>query len=507
MKKICLYIAVAMAWCHNATGQQITDELDGILNDFNLVGMAAAATCNGYAAETYYGGVKNIDSGAPLDENTYFRVASISKSFSAAALLRLHESGAFELGDDIGDALPYEVRNPNHPATPITYRMLMSHTASLQDGGGYSDFLSATVSTDNPPDMSEILLPGGNFYTANMWRLEQPGTHFAYSNMTYGLVGTLVEIHAGMRFDQYLKQEVLEPLGIAGSFNVADIEDIENLSPLYRNSIAQVDNFGDTAPTPFENEGYVPGTNGSRFGPQGGLRTNLDGLMRFGNMLANYGAHGEGQFLDSALVAEMLGVQWTFTGNNGDNFFGLFNSWGLGIHRSLGITGNESGDAVFPDTELYGHPGEAYGLISDLYVHPETGFVMAFLTNGYTVSNNYAFGATTTFYAVEEAVFDAFNQSAWQDCQNSLSTSEEYASTDCKGLYFDQNGGRIQCPSDMEGVEAELFGIQGQTVWKGRLQNGQQFETSAAGIYVLRTSGNLANRAGCTLKLAALQLR
>lgn len=505
MRKVYIAIASATVWCHVAFGQQITAELDGVLNDFNLVGMAAAATCSGYGEETYYGGVKNIDSGAPLDENTYFRVASISKSFTAAALLRLHESGAFGLDDDIGDALPYEVRNPNHPAAPITYRMLMSHTASLQDGGGYSAFLGATVATDYPPNMSEILLPGGNFYTPNMWRPEQPGTHFAYSNMTYGLIGTLIEIHSNMRFDLFLKQEVLEPLGISGSFNVADIEDIENLSPLYRNSIAQVDDFGDNTPPPFENEDYQLGTNGARFGPQGGLRTNLNGLIRFGNMLVNYGAHSDGQFLDSALVAEMLGEQWTYTGTNGDNFFGLFNSWGLGIHRSLGSTGSGVGDAVFPETQLYGHPGEAYGLISDLYVHPETKFVMAFLTNGYTVSNNYAFGINTTFYAIEEAVFDAFRQSAWQVCQNSLGTLNENAYDPCKGLYFDQNEGRIYCTDQMSGTKAELFELQGRTVWKGRLSNGQRIEAPRTGIYILRNFDHLSNISRCVLKLAVIR--
>jgi hypothetical protein len=130
---------------------------------------------------------------------------------------------------------------------------------------------------------------------------------------------------------------------------------------------------------------------------------------------------------------------------------------------------------------------------------------MAFLTNGYTVSNNYAFGASTTFYAVEEAVFNALYQSAWQNCQNSLSTSTKDASAKCEGLYFDLHGGRIHCPEHMNGVQAEIFEINGSTVWKGQLQNGQSTEALGPGVYLLRTPGSHPSDKGCVLKLATFR--
>jgi hypothetical protein len=171
-------------------------------------------------------------------------------------------------------------------------------------------------------------------------------------------------------------------------------------------------------PPPFGNPAYVPGTNGARFGPQGGLRTNLNGLLAFGNMLVNDGLHEGSTFLDSASVVLMLRREWQHNGSNGDNYFGLFNSWGLGIHRSLGQTGSATGDAVIPGELLYGHPGEAYGLISDLYFDPASKFVLAFMTNGYSTGGNYVSGLTTTFYRVEEEVFASIADSLWGACQN-----------------------------------------------------------------------------------------
>lgn len=480
--------------------QNITDELDLIRSEYNLAGMAAAALCDGATAATYYGGVRNLQTGAPLNENTYFRIASVSKSFTAAALLRLMDSGAFQLDDDISDALGYELRNPNHPAVPITYRMLLSHTASIQDGTGYSDFLGATVSTDDPPSVTEILSPGGAFYTPNMWRLEVPGTHFAYSNMTYGMIGTLIEIHAGMRFDLFMKSQVLEPLGIAGSFNVADIADIENLSPLYRNSNPQVDHFPGTTPPPFSNPDYVPGTNGLRFGPQGGLRTNLAGMLTFGNLLVNYGNHEGLTFLDSTTAAEMLLPQWTHTENNGDNFFGLFNSWGLGVHRSLGMTGDATGDAVLPGVEMYGHPGEAYGLLSDLYVHPETGFVMAFLTNGYTVASNYSFGSSTTFYAVEEAVFSAIAESAWASCQSAVTVSRTERPGACEDIYCDISTGQLHNMKALP-VHFEVYSLSGKIADRGILDRTYRPDLPSAGLYTVRITDRNNATAQCILKM------
>ena len=99
----------------------------------------------------------------------------------------------------------------------------------------------------------------------------------------------------------------------------------------------------------------------------------------------------------------MFANEWTFNGNNGNNYFGLFRSWGLGIHRITSTTGN---DIVLPESStMLGHAGEAYGLVSDAYFDTirKVGFI--FMNNGVGVgyqTNNYSI-----FYTIEQEVFAA----------------------------------------------------------------------------------------------------
>ncbi len=476
------------------SAQIMSPALDDILGNRNLAGMAVGVSCGGEIQETYYGGFSHLPTQTPLTGDRYFRIASISKSFTAAGILQLYEDGLFELDDDISEALGYTVVNPLFPNTPITYRMLLSHTSSLQDGSGYGSFLGATLNQSPIPNISEVLLPSGAFFTPNMWRLELPGTFFAYSNLNYGLLGTLIEKHSGVRFDQYMRDNVLIPLGSSGSFNIDDIVDIENVATLYRDAIPQLDNYNGVAPPPFDGSAYVPGTNGSRFGPQGGLRCTLEDLLAFGNMLLQNGTYNGNHILDSATVALMLSPQWTFNGSNGDNYFGLFRSWGLGIHRALG---GQNGDAVFANIVMSGHPGEAYGLISDLYIHPESGLALAFLTNGYTSGGGYAFGQNSTFYRVEEEVFQTIYDNWWETCALISPTRNlRSAQSACDKIQFNSATGAVNTQNQLG--EATLYNLQGMSIWKKPLDGSELVIAESEGIYILGISDGRTN---CMLKV------
>jgi CubicO group peptidase (beta-lactamase class C family) len=418
MKKFQYFIfALSLLFPALSNAQLMTAQLNSIRTQRNLVGLTVGVACGDEVLETYYGGNAKIVGQVPITANTHFRVASISKSFTAAALMKLYDDGAFGLDDDISTALGYTLRNPQHPNVPITYRMLLSHRSSLQDGTGYSSFLSATLNFNPVPPITNLIVPGGFNYTPNMWRTEVPGSYFAYTNCGYGLIGTLIEALSGERFDLYVRDNILLPLGINGSFNIDHIQNISDVAVLYRNSVVQLDNYNGVAPAPFNPASYTIGTNGLRFGPQGSLRCTMNDLLTFGQMLLNGGQHNGVQILSENAVSLMLSDQWTFNGSNGDNYSGLFRSWGLGIHRS---TGSTLGDAVFAGLPMVGHPGEAYGLISDLYIEPQSGLVLVFITNGYTTGGNYAPGVLSTFYRVEEQVFRTVETTYLQYCQNFL---------------------------------------------------------------------------------------
>jgi CubicO group peptidase (beta-lactamase class C family) len=393
--------------------QNLQQALGSVANQNGLIGMSVVAICNGQVTDVVHTGQSDLQRGIVVGDSTRYRIASISKLVTAIGLMRLWEQGAFGLDDDVSTALGFTLRNPAYPNTPITYRMLLSHRSSLQDGTGYSDFLSATYATAPPPPISQLVAPGGTWYTADLWRTEAPGTYFTYSNLNFGVIGTLIEALSGERFDVYMRQQVLQPLGIGGSYNVQDLNDLDHLAVLYRNSIPQADDLGGVMPVAPDLSLYVPGNNGLFFAPQGGLRASALELARIALLLEGAGTWNGITVLQPATVTAMFANEWTWNGSNGDNYYGLFRSWGLGVHR---ITAQTSGDVVFPGTLMFGHAGEAYGLISDLYIDPATGFGLVFLTNGYTPGNAYGFGSSSAFYGAEEDVFAALANYAAAPC-------------------------------------------------------------------------------------------
>ena len=115
----------------------------------------------------------------------------------------------------------------------------------------------------------------------------------------------------------------------------------------------------------------------------------------------------------------MTEKNWLYNGSNGNNDGNLMMSWGLGTQR---ITGQAGKDAIFGESQLFGHLGEAYGLISGLWAEPSTGFGLVFLTNGYHPGHEFQRGLKSAFYLPEEQAFEVFEHHSRQRC---ISESEQ----------------------------------------------------------------------------------
>lgn len=396
-----------------SVAQSFYTELENTAVNHHLVGMSVAVVCQNGMLDTYHYGLSDIARNLPVTDSTFYRVASISKSVTATALMVLYQQGLFALDDDVSSQLGFELRNPHYPNIPITYRMLLSHTSSIADGSGYSYFLSATYGNPAPPSVQALMLPGGTYYTANTWLGREPGTYFEYSNINFGLIGTLIESLSGVRFDVFVRQNVLLPLQITGSFNVNDLPNINNLAVLYRDAQPQADNYQGVMPTPVDLSQYTPGTNGFIFAPQGGLRITSSDLCKFMMMHASFGNSPYGSVLDSATIVLMHSPQWTYNGTNGNNYYNLFNQWGLGFQIT---TNTPSGDIVIDGLPMIGHAGEAYGLISDMYFEHDKLFGLVFITNGYLSGGGYQYGSYSAFYKPEEEVFTAIKNYSYPTC-------------------------------------------------------------------------------------------
>ncbi len=400
------FLLITVSMHANRNHEQELQEIAGINN---LMGMSVVAVHEGKIIYSGHFGLSNFALSTPVNNRTMYRVASISKTITAMAFMQLYEQGLVNLDDNISDIMGYTLQNPAHPDRIITPRMLLSHTSTLNDGSTYSSFLNTTYNNPSPPNISQLIVPGGSHFSSGIWINALPGEYFQYTNLGYGVLASIIEKVSGERFDVYVRENILEPLEISGSFNLYDIS-LANLAVLYRMSCdqwtPQADNYPAGLPDPIDYSDYEPGHNGLIFSPQGGLRASAEDLAKIMITLSDKGTYNGTQLLEEETVELMHQREWQYNGSNGNNYHNLFNAWGLGIHL---ITNQENGDIVIPGYEMKGHAGEAYGLISDMYYNNDPDFGIIFITNG--SAGAFFGGWNSAFYEVEEQVFSVLYNS------------------------------------------------------------------------------------------------
>ena len=141
-----------------AATAQLTKRLDAMIGDTGtkVPGLGVILYRNGQEVYSHFAGNRrflsqNPIAAEPITRDTRFRIASVSKQFTVFTLMQLVEEGRLGLDDDVSRYLGFSLRNPAHPNTPITVRMLASHTSSLRDGKVYSIPPSVSVREFFPP--------------------------------------------------------------------------------------------------------------------------------------------------------------------------------------------------------------------------------------------------------------------------------------------------------------------------------------------------------------------
>jgi len=258
-----------------------------LLVDLPVVGAAGAIVTGDRVAWSGAYGLADIDAGRAIERSTIFHMGSVSKTVTAAALMRLWEDRAFQLDEDVNRYLAFPVRNPKFPDAPITFRMLLTHSSSIseifqQAGRERIPNLYGTRDADVGLGdiVREFLVPGGKYYWDFNYRDAAPGTRFEYCNVGYALIGHLVERLSGMNFHAFVRTRLLDPVGMPDStFRLAD-------SPLARFAFPYRPAAGDARTmnriAPFTWAGYTDGS----------LRTTVDDYGRFLALLLNEGRRG-----------------------------------------------------------------------------------------------------------------------------------------------------------------------------------------------------------------------
>jgi len=304
----------------------------------------------------------------PVTPATLFRIASVSKMMTTLGLMRLVEQGKLSLDQDVGIYLGFSLRNPHFPQRPVTLRSLLSHTSSLRDAGGYA--------WGPERSLRDVFTAGSD----TMWDSSAaPGSYFSYSNLNWGVIGTVMEQVTGERFDLLMRRLLLDPLAVRGGYHPAAFSQAElaDTATLYRKRppdteiwqphgpwIAQADDFYQHPPAAMAS--YVIGSNATVFSPTGGLRISAAGLGTVMQMLLDGGRHEGKQLLQPASIALMFGRQWQLApdGSNGNSERGLYRAWGLGNQQFDAVAGQGNGLVEGASFHAVGHLGDAYGLVS-----------------------------------------------------------------------------------------------------------------------------------------------
>ncbi|MFQ5791117.1 MAG: serine hydrolase domain-containing protein [Acidobacteriota bacterium] len=310
------------------------DELDAFMKErmktLHIPGLAACIVKDKEIVWSKSYGWANIEQQIPMSLDTLQNIASISKTFTATALMQLWEKGELGLDDDINAYLPFEVRNPAHPSKKITFKHLLTHTSSIDDGSSYSRAYACGDPTISLQIwLREYFAEGGAYYNREEnfhdW---MPGEQYAYNNVAFGLLGYLVEAISGTPFAEYCRANIFLPLGLEEtSWFLADIDPSKHAVPytyvsdghargpswggLELGSIQE----GGPSGGRIEKDGYTPNClyNHPNF-PDGFLRTSVNQLTRYMLAYLNGGSYQGKRVLEESSIRNMLTVHFGESG-------------------------------------------------------------------------------------------------------------------------------------------------------------------------------------------------
>lgn len=237
-------------------------KIDRILENYKqargVPGLVYGVVIDGELAHVKCLGVRDRDSGDRVTPATLFRIASMTKSFTALAILKLRDEGKLSLEDPVAKWIPEfaGVRYPTRDTAPIRIRQLLTHGAGFPEDNPWGDRqLDIAAST-----LTGWLRKGIPFSTP-------PDTAYEYSNYGFALLGRIVDRASGMDYREYLEKHILAPLGMVSS----------TLEPYSVPEVLRAKGYRKSGDAYIEEPPLKHGA----FGAMGGLLTNAGDLARY----------------------------------------------------------------------------------------------------------------------------------------------------------------------------------------------------------------------------------
>ena len=281
--------------------KKLDDRMQQFVDDGELVGIQTSVIKDGETLHHKKYGYSDIEHKIPLQENSIFRIASITKCMVAVGIMKLYDKGLFKLNDPIGkyipefnDPLVYQADGSLKPAlNPIRIIDVLRHTTGI--GKTYSylrnrhDQLKLNQSLDLKTEVERL---------SKIPLATQPGTSWIYGP-SVSLGAYMVEKLTGKKIEEYLKTEIFDPLEMEDTFFEVPKEKFYRFTPLYvsdkKGGYKLIETVDDS-----------PYTNKVTFcNPAGGLASTMKDVSNFCTMLVNNGTFKGQKILEKETVALM----------------------------------------------------------------------------------------------------------------------------------------------------------------------------------------------------------
>lgn len=389
MKNTVFAVAVMsaiLAGGQQLTTEQIGDKIRGYMDENRTVGMAVVMVKGDKIVYQNAFGYRDKDTREPLDTNDIFRIASISKSFSGMSVMQLVEAGKMSLDDDINGILGMNIRNPRYPDIPVTVKMLLSHTSSMQDGGGFDMYRDLTYVDESKTDQKTI--------REKAWLPYPPGKGYKYCNRGLNIIGLIIEKVSGERFDTYVLNHILKPIGAENAGYNLDMLDSSTLAQIYSynkkgNRLVPSPAYARNNEIKVANGTYQIGRDGCYWSPTGGMKISAPDLVKWMMTLRNGGVAPNGTRIISEAGCKKL-LTPVIAGDPGTQY----------------CLTTRIETRFFEGKTLKGHTGSAYGLFSCMYFCPDEdwGFV-CICTSGKRDEIN---GIRKAYYQTVHLLYDQY---------------------------------------------------------------------------------------------------
>lgn len=374
-------------------------------------------------------GVYSKTENRALTGDILYGVGSVSKTYTAAAVLQLAEAGKLGLDDKVAALLPgFTMADARYK--DITVRMLLDHSSGLMGDSTNSAFLFQDTDQQAADQLLERL---------SAQRLKaDPGAYSVYCNDGFTLAELVVEAVSGRQFEDYLRENILVPAGLSDTLTPQDAFDSARLAKTYATA-------EDTRALPADTLGIV-GT--------GGIYATASDLAAFGGALCSPGLLGQASL-------DKMGTNWASRGiwpeDSGDDQLNYGLGWDSVSYYPFGRSGIQA--LVKGGDTLQYHAG--------LVVLPEYDLAVAVLSSGGVSTYNQAAGVRILMDALSEQGVEVAQPTELPQAEAAQTPAavREYAGTygslqTVLTASFDEAGNLLLTPAALVGGEAQTYAYQ-----------------------------------------------